>query len=298
MNRLTEMESFVAVIETGGYTKAAQRLSLSKSAISKQISSLEHRLGARLFDRTTRNVVPTEIGSAYYQEAVRVLELAANADAMVIAQQSQPQGRLKISSPMDLGQVLIGPIMRNFVKAFPEVCVDLVFENRNVDLLSEKYDAAVRIGALSDSGLIGKKIGAFKMQFVAAPSYFDEMPWPREVKDLRAHHLLHFSSASNQARFHGFQKKEGPISLKGAKSVLTINDGSSLKDAALEGLGIAYLPDFIVGDALENQELVAVFPDMPPEIRPVHLLYQSGPYIQPKLRHLIDFLSSEFKSKS
>ncbi|MEM0976218.1 MAG: LysR family transcriptional regulator [Pseudomonadota bacterium] len=294
MNRLSEMDAFVAVVETGGFTEAARRLRLSKSAVSKQISALEERLGARLLDRTTRNVAATEIGLSYYRESVKILQLAADADAMVGSMQSAPQGRLRVTAPMDLGQKIVAPTVGKFLAAFPEISVDLVLENRNVDLLAEKFDLAVRIGQLPDSGLMARKLAELQMRVVASPDYLKRNGHPDTPKDLEAHQLLHFSNNQTGIVWN-IQSPDGPVPIRALQSPFTVNDGTSLIGAAIAGLGIAFLPRFAVGGAIETGDLVDLFDGAATESRPVSAVYQPGPFIQPKLRTFVDFLIAEFK---
>ncbi|MEO1562364.1 MAG: LysR family transcriptional regulator [Pseudomonadota bacterium] len=295
MNRLSEMESFVAVVETGGFTDAARRLRISKSAISKQISALEDRLGARLLDRTTRNVAATEIGMSYYQEAVKVLQIASNADAMVASMQTSPQGRLRLTAPMDFGQTTIAPLCAKFINAYPDVSIDLVFENRIVDLLAEKFDLAIRIGPLPDSGLMARKLTDFEMCLVASPSYLDQKGPPKSVKDIEGLDLLHFSN-NQTGTVWNINDGDEMVAVRALKSPFTVNDGTSLMRAAVDGLGVAYLPRFMLSDQLSDGVLVQLFPDAPLETRPIHAVYQPGPFIQPKLRNVVDFLVAEFKT--
>ena len=295
MNRLSEMESFVAVVETGGFTEAARRLRISKSAISKQISALEDRLGARLLDRTTRNVAATDIGMSYYQEAVKVLRIATDADAMVAAMQTSPQGRLRLSAPMDFGQNTIAPLCAKFIKLYPDVSIDLVFENRVVDLLAEKIDLGIRIGPLPDSGLKARKLIDFEMCLVASPSYLAEHGQPSTIKDVENHDLLHFSN-NQTGTVWAIEDGADVVPLRALKSPFTVSDGTSLMNATVDGLGIAYLPMFMLADHLASGALVQRFPESTGERRPIHAVYQPGPFIQPKLRSFIDFLVAEFKT--
>ena len=288
------MESFVAVVETGGFTEAARRLRISKSAISKQISALEDRLGARLLDRTTRNVAATEIGLSYYQEAVKVLKIASDADAMVAAKQSSPQGRIRVTAPMDMGQTLIAPMAARFLRAYPEISVDLVLENRIVDLLAEKYDAAIRIGPLPDSGLMARKLWSFQMKLAASPEFLKKHGRPKSIKDVENFDLLHFSN-NQTGTVWTIDDGNGIIPIRALNSPLTVNDGMSLLNAAIDGVGIAYLPASMMASALAEGKLEELFPEVTPEERPITAVYQAGPFIQPKLRSFLDFLVEEFK---
>ncbi|MEC8292443.1 MAG: LysR family transcriptional regulator, partial [Pseudomonadota bacterium] len=158
MDRLTEMEAFATVVDQGGFTDAARKMGISKSAVSKHVSSLEHRLGARLLNRTTRRVSPTEIGLAYYDRARRVLNDAGEADALVTSMQSAPSGLLRISVATDFGVNHLSPILGEFLSDFPEINVNMVLNNRYVELISEGFDMAIRIGELEDSTLRARKL--------------------------------------------------------------------------------------------------------------------------------------------
>ena len=150
MDRLTEMEAFATVVDQGGFTDAAKKMGISKSAVSKHVSSLEARLGARLLNRTTRRVSPTEIGLAYYDRARRVLNDAGEADALVTSMQSAPSGLLRISVATDFGVNHLSPVLSDFLSDFPDITVNMVLNNRYVELISEGFDMAVRIGELEE----------------------------------------------------------------------------------------------------------------------------------------------------
>ena len=158
MDRLTEMEAFANVVDQGGFTDAAKKMGISKSAVSKHVSSLEARLGARLLNRTTRRVSPTEIGLAYYDRARRVLNDAGEADALVTSMQSAPSGLLRISVATDFGVNHLSPVLSDFLSDFPDITVNMVLNNRYVELISEGFDMAVRIGELEDSSLRARKL--------------------------------------------------------------------------------------------------------------------------------------------
>ena len=158
MDRLTEMEAFATVVDQGGFTDAAKKMGISKSAVSKHVSALEARLGARLLNRTTRRVSPTEIGLAYYDRARRVLNDAGEADALVTSMQSAPSGLLRISVATDFGVNLLSPILGDFLLEYPDITVNMVLNNRYVELISEGFDMAIRVGELEDSSLRARKL--------------------------------------------------------------------------------------------------------------------------------------------
>lgn len=291
MDRLTEMEAFVQVVEQGGFSEAARRVGLSKSAISKQIATLEARLGARLLNRTTRRVSPTEIGLAYYEKALLVLKTAAEADAMVTAMQAAPQGLLRVSAPVNLGERLLSASVAAFLTQHPNISVELCLEDRYVDLLSEGYDVAIRIGKLSDSSLMAKKLGLAAMRIVAAPAYLDRAGVPETLDDLARHSLLHYTLMAGGTSWRVRLKTGEERSFRAAGPV-TANNGSALLAAAAEGLGIVALPDFICSEALATGRLVPVLPALGLDPLGIYAVYPAGRFMQPKLRAFIDHLAA------
>lgn len=294
MDRLTEMEAFVHVVDHGGFTDAARKMGLSKSAVSKHVSALEARLAVRLLNRTTRRVNPTEVGLAYYDRARSVLTEAAEADSMVTAMQANPKGSLRISAPVTFGVHHVTPAVSAFLGAYPEVDVNMVLDDRFVELLAEGFDLAIRIGTLADSSLKAKKLAETRTIIVASPAYVSEASVPRTIDDLNDHRLLHYSqlSTGNFWRLHTSAGEERQIRVGGR---LTVNNGEALMRAAEAGLGIAQVPSFMLGDALASGRLVELLPDRPRELLGVYAVYPQGRFPQPKLRAFIDFLSDHFK---
>ena len=294
MDRLTEMEAFASVVDLGGFTDAARKLGLSKSAISKHVSSLEARLGARLLNRTTRRVSPTEIGLAYYDKARQVLDDASEADAMVTSMQSTPKGSLRLSATTDFGVNHISKALGSFLGQYPEINVNMVLSNRQVDLLSEGFDLAIRIGEMANSSLRARKLAETNMRVIGSPKYLYEHGMPKRIDDLSAHKLLHFSNQSSGNAWK-MTSPSGEKRLIRAGGSLTVNDGQSLLQAAEAGLGIAYLPSFLYYEAVEDGRLKIVLPDLPVETLGIHVVYPPGLYTQPKLRAFIDFLAEHFR---
>ncbi|MBB5222587.1 DNA-binding transcriptional LysR family regulator [Amaricoccus macauensis] len=294
MDRLTEMEAFVHVVDHGGFTDAARKMGLSKSAVSKHVSALEARLAVRLLNRTTRRVNPTEVGLAYYDRARSVLTEAAEADSMVTAMQANPKGSLRISAPVTFGVHHVTPAVSAFLGAYPEVDVNMVLDDRFVELLAEGFDLAIRIGTLADSSLKAKKLAETRTVIVASPAYVSEASVPRTIDDLNDHRLLHYSqlSTGNFWRLHTASGEERQIRVGGR---LTVNNGEALMRAAEAGLGIAQVPSFMLGAALASGRLVELLPDRPRELLGVYAVYPQGRFPQPKLRAFIDFLSDHFR---
>ena len=296
MDRLSEMEAFVAVIDQGGFTDAAGKLGLSKSAVSKHVSSLEGRLGARLLNRTTRRVSPTEIGLAYYDKALQVIADASEAEEMVTAMQASPRGALRVSVPVSFGVRHVSGAVGQFLQAYPDVSINMVMDDRFVELVSEGYDMAIRIGNLDDSSMRARKLAEARVAIVAAPDYLRRHGVPETLDDLSKHNLLHYSnmSSGNVWRMRSASGEERQFRVGGR---LTANNGDSLLQAAEAGLGMAMVPTFILCNGLKTGRLVEVLPDRPSEPLGVYAVYPEGRYTQPKLRAFIDFLVSHFKGK-
>ncbi|MEM7711486.1 MAG: LysR family transcriptional regulator [Pseudomonadota bacterium] len=296
MDRLSEMEAFATVVDQGGFTDAARKLGISKSAVSKHVSSLETRLGARLLNRTTRRVNPTEIGLAYYDRARRVLNDAGEADAMVTSMQSAPSGGLRVSVATDFGVNHLSPILGEFLHEYPDITVNMMLDNRYVELISEGFDLAVRIGDLEDSSLRARKLAETHKQMIASPAYLEEYGHPRRIDDLNEHRLLHYSNQANGSVWR-LTAPSGEKRQVRSAGWLTVNDGQSLLNAATGGLGIAFLPSFLYADAMKEGKLVPAIEGQAPETQGVYAIYPPGRYTQPKVRAFIDFLVDKFRHK-
>lgn len=294
MDRLSEMEAFVRVVDLGGFTDAARKMGLSKSAVSKHVASLEDRLGARLLNRTTRRVSPTEIGLAFYDRAIRVLAEAEEADAMVSSMQDAPRGELRISAPVSFGLRRLAPAVAEFLRRYPDISVHMVLDDRFVELVAEGYDLAIRIGELPDSTLRARKLSDSQARLVASPGYLAERGEPTTLQELSDHQLLHYSNQSS-GNFWRLQGPGGQERQVRAVGRLTVNNGDALRTAAIDGLGVAFLPDFIIGDALETGALKEVLPDTRRAPLGVFAVYPEGRFPQPKLRAFIDFLVESLK---
>ncbi len=296
MDRLTEMEAFAMVVDQGGFTDAAKKMGLSKSTVSKHVSSLEARLGARLLNRTTRRVSPTEIGLAYYDRARRVLNDAGEADALVTAMQSAPSGLLRISVATDFGVNHLSPVLGDFLQEYPDITVNMVLNNRYVELISEGFDMAVRIGELEDSTLRARKIAETTRRMIAAPSYIRQFGRPERIDDLNEHKLLHYSNQSSTAVWKITAPSGEKRQIRTA-GWLTVNDGQSLLNACVAGLGIAHLPSFLYADAMREGKVEEIMPGLPVETEGIYAVYPPGRFTQPKVRAFIDFLVSAFANK-
>jgi DNA-binding transcriptional LysR family regulator len=297
MDRLTEMEIFITVVDQGGFTNAGRKMGLSKSLVSRHIYTLEARLGTKLLNRTTRRIEPTEIGLAYYDRALRVLDDVGEADALVSSLHSDPAGLLRVSVATDFDVHQLSPIIGPFLDEFPDVTLNIVLNNRFVELTSEGFDIALRIGEVDDDTLNARKLAETTKRMVANPAYFRKFGRPERIDDLKEHRLLHYSSQAGKAvwRLTSPSGEKRQVRTSGG---LSVNDGQVLLNAAISGLGIAYLPSFLYAKPMAEGLVEDAIPDLPVEMQSIYAVHPQGRLIQPKVRAFIDFLVQRFAGKS
>jgi DNA-binding transcriptional LysR family regulator len=293
MDRLASMELFARVVECGGFSAAARSLGLSKSVVSKQVRTLEDRLGVRLLNRTTRRIALTEAGRAYLEGVERIAALVAQTEESVTHLQERPRGLLRINAPVSFGQLRLGQLIPDFMALYPEVAIDLTLSDRFVDLVEEGFDVAIRIGSLPDSSLIARRLAPVRRVVCASPAYLATHGPLSRVQDLERHDCLGYSylSTLDQWRFHG---PEGEVTVR-VRGHLRANNGEVLREAAIAGVGVSLAPTFIVGEDLQAGRLVRLLPGYEPlpDIA-IHAVHPAGRHVSPKLRTFVDFLAERF----
>src|SRR5689334_14425936 len=254
MDALTDIAVFVRVVERGSFTLAANDLALSRAVVSKYVSRLEERLGARLLHRTTRRLSLTEAGAALFEASRAAIERIEEAEGAVAQFQSEPRGRLRVSAPMSFGILHLGPAMAEFARAYPRVTLDVKLDDRFVNLVEEGVDVAVRIGALTDSSLVARRLATTSTVACAAPSYLAERGEPESPEDLASHDCLLYSylATANVWRFTPPDGREIPVAVTGG---FRINNGIVLAEAAAAGRGILMAPTFYVAPMLRDGRL-------------------------------------------
>lgn len=289
-NRSGEMEVFVRVVELGGFSAAARVFRMTPSAVSKLIARLEARLGARLVNRSTRKLQLTPEGCEFYERAVGVLADLDEAEKAVAAG-SAPRGRLRVNSNVPFGLHCLLPLVAGFRARFPEVTLDLTLTDQVVDLLEERADVAIRVGPLTASRLVARKLGESQMAIVAAPTYLERRGIPETVADLARHDLISFNFVRS---FDGWpvRANEASETLPIVGSVLA-GDGESARRLALEGLGLARLALFHVGPDIDAGRLVPVLQDYNPgDTEEIHAIFiGSGGQLPARVRAFIDYLA-------
>ena len=298
MDWMAAIEAFVKVAENGSFTAAAERLDQSKSAISRHISALEAELGARLFHRSTRKLALTEAGQSYFERTSRILADFEEANQAVSQLQAAPRGRLRVNAPMSFGFLHLAQALPDFMERYREVSVDLVMNDRFVDLVDEGFDVAVRIGGMSDSSLIAKRIAPIRRVICASPAYLEAHGTPKTPDDLKSHLCLLNSNMalSSEWQFltpasHGMPQKPWPVEVKGR---ISANNGDALRVMALKGMGLSSLPTFIVGADLQSGGLVTVLDDYMAQHLTLSAVYPTARLLSPKVRAFVDFLAERF----
>ena len=293
MDRLRALEAFVQVAESRSFSEAARRLRSSKSGISRQVAALEAELGARLFHRTTRSLTLTEAGRGYFERAARILADLEEADLSVSQLQLAPRGRLHVNAPMSFGFLHLAPAIPEFLSRYPEVEVDMIMNDRFVDLVDEGFDVAVRIARLQDSSLVARKLAPIRRAICASPVYLQARGMPDSPDDLKAHECLCYSNIAVANEWH-FATPDGrpwPVEVKGR---LSANNGDALVAAALKGLGVINQPTFLVGRHLQAGTLVGVLDKFVTQDITVSAVYPHSRHLSPKVRAFVDFLAERF----
>jgi len=292
VDKFVSMEIFVAVVEAGSLTSAAERFDISSAMVGKHIRSLETRLGTRLLTRTTRRQSLTEIGRQYYEQCRRILTDVKAAESLAEAMAATPRGVLKVTAPLTYGVEVFSPAMTDYLTAWPEVSLELDLSNRVVDLVEEGFDAAVRIGRLPDSSFVARPLKPYRMRACASPEYLARMGTPRTPADLARHECLGFLHWGREGlwRLDGESSDENQLRAGRFRA----NNGQALKMAALRGFGLVLQPEALLANEIESGRLVSVLDDYLPDGSPVHLIYPRDRRATPKLTTFIDFVIERF----
>ena len=290
MDRFADMQMFVSVVETGSISAAADRLQLAKSAVSRRLADLEARLGVSLIQRTTRRLNLTDSGRAYYERCVAILADLEEAESAVSQAHQALRGRLKVALPHAFGLLHLAPLIQEFMTLHPEVRFELDFNDRQIDLLQEGFDLAIRIATLADSSLIARRLTPIRHAVCASPNYLARHGTPQAAADLVHHACLAYSNLSDP----GLWTFRGPDGQPGSVRVpvrLSASSGSFLMRAAIAGEGLIHHPTFYLQDALRSGRLVRVLTDHTwPELA-AYAVYPPTRHLSSRVRAFIDFVA-------
>lgn len=291
------ISEFVYVSEYESFTRAAKELGVSTAHVSRQISALEKRLAIKLLYRTTRKVSLTEEGRVFYQHCRGVLDGLDAAEQAVSHLQSKPQGRIKLTAPMTYGEQQLLPLINDFMVQYRDIEVTAFLSNQKVDLIEGGYDLAIRIGKLSDSTMMARKLSRRTNFVCAAPAYLEKHGIPHTLNELSQHNCLlgtrdywHFIETDKEASQE--EDRERNLQVSGT---VQYNSGHSLVDAALKGLGIVQLPDYYVQRHLESGELVSLLDNYREPEESIWAIYPHNRHLSPKIRLLVDYLVGQLQ---
>lgn len=292
MDRLTSMAVFVKAVDLGSFAAASVALDLSGPMVGKHVRFLEERLGVRLINRTTRRQSLTEFGRAYYDRCRVILAEAEAADALAADQLSEPRGRLRVTMPALLGRRCVAPILLEFAQRYPRLELELSFGDRIVDLAEDGYDLAIRTGTLEDrSGLIARRIASHSMLVCASPSYVERYGMPRQIDDLGGHHAVTYNRPGWVHPWL-FPRDGQPALEVTPANRLRLDDLEAIADAATAGMGLAWLPSWLVRHRIKAGVLVEVLQEEPGYVFDNYALWLRTPHLPLKVRLAVDALAA------
>ncbi len=283
-----DLEIFARVVTAGNMSAAGREMGLSPAVVSKRISHLEERLGARLFQRTTRQLTLTESGQGFYDRVVNILAGIEEAEAYVTRRNAIPRGTLKASIPTAFGRMHVAPFMGEFLEQYPDMRLDLELSDNFVDIVGEGFDVAIRIAELEDSSLVARKLAPNHRVICAAPSYLEKVGEPESLSDLSKFNCL-TAAAQEVWRLQG---PEGPVSVRVNGNIRT-NSTEVVRESVIAGLGVALRSTWDVGPELKSGKLQIVLPEYHESSRvAVYAVYPCRQFIPAKLRVFIDYLGN------
>lgn len=292
MDRIDQFRIFARVVECASFTRAADTLGIPRSSVSAAVQDLEGRVGARLLHRTTRKVSPTQDGIAFYDRCQRVIADVEDTESLFRQTAARPSGKLRIDVPGRIGRLIIAPALPDFLALYPEIDIHLGVTDRAVDLVGDGIDCALRVGALSDSGLIARPIGTLPLINVASPGYLRQHGIPSTPDDLNAHWAVNYASSSSGRVEHwewieNTARRSMPI-----RGRVTVNSAEAYIACCLAGLGLIQIPAYDVRGHLAAGELVEVMPDHRAEAMPMTLLYPHRQHLSRRLKVFADWLDA------
>jgi DNA-binding transcriptional LysR family regulator len=290
MDKLKCMETFVTAVDAGNFTVAGNRLGITAVVVGKQIRQLEDLFGRRLLNRNTRTQSLTEAGAALYRRARAIVDAMAATQSELDEFDGAPKGTLRVSAPVSMGGYVIAPLLASYQQRYPQVELELVVENRHVDLIDEGFDLAVRVGALADSGMVARPLPPYRNIICASPGYLARSGTPLAWADLARHRCLRLLAFQPEWTLSTGETLRWPV-----QGAFSTNDGNALRAAAIAGAGLILQPSALLDEAVRDGRLLPVLENFLPPPLPAHLVYLRDPYPRPTLSSLVDFLLEQLK---
>lgn len=295
MDQLSELKAFCRVVEAGSFSAAAAAVNVSHTVVSRQVRQLENRLGVQLLNRTTRKLALTEPGRSYYERARRILDDLQDADLAMAQHHSTPAGRLRINAPMAFGTLDLALWLPRFLDRYPELQVELVCNDRHVDLIEDGFDVGLRLARdMPDSTLVARKLATMTTLLVASPSYLQRHGTPVVPADLARHNCLTYTIVPRPQEWT-FVMPDGDLHTVTVRGSLQANTGVALRQAALGGIGIATTASFIVQNDLAQESLIPVLPDYPMRSRSLYAVYPQSHHLPAKVRAFVEFAADIYR---
>lgn len=293
MDRFEALDTFVRVVEAGSISGAAERLDIAKSAVSRRLAELEQHLGVQLFRRTTRRMDLTDTGRSLYERALRLLADLQETELAVSSEHGALSGSLRVAAPLSFGLLHLASAVNDFQRLHPDIRFDLDFNDRQVDILQESFDVAIRIAELEDSSLIARPIAPVRSVLTASPAYLERHGTPRAPADLADHRCLLYTNLRDPGlwRYRDARGQTGEVRVS---AVLKANNGDFLRAAAVDGLGIVLQPLFICYQAIERGELVPLLADVEWHAVNAYAVYPQTRHLSHRVRAFVDFLVERF----
>lgn len=292
MDRIDLFRIFARVVECSSFTRAADTLGVPRSSVSAAVQELEGRVGARLLHRTTRRVSPTQDGIAFYERCQRVIADVEDTENLFRQTASRPSGKLRIDVPGRIGRLIVAPALPDFLDCYPEIDIDLGVTDRAVDLVEDGIDCVLRVGTLSDSGLISRPVGRLPLINVASPAYLARHGMPGTPYDLNHHLAVNYASPSSGRVEHWEWLEDGALHTMSLRGRVTVNSAEAYIACCLAGLGLIQIPAYDVRPQLESGELIEVLPDHRAEPMPMTLLYPHRQHLSRRLQVFADWLEA------
>ena len=294
MDRFLEMQTFNAVVDAGSFVKAADALKMSKAAVSRYVVEMEGRLGVRLLHRTTRRLSLTDEGQAFYARSKEILAQLQEAEDEVTSHNSAVSGLLRINAPVTFGILHLAPLWGLFMTEHPGVSLDVTLADRQVDLVEEGFDVAIRIAALKSSSLVSRQLATTRIVLCASPQYLASHGTPTHPSELAQHAVISYSYRSGKDEWR-FEGPDGTVSVN-IHAHMHANNGDTCRAAALSHQGVILQPCFLVGRDLSDGSLVELMPDYKSDAMGIYAVYPTRKHVPAKVRALIDFLATRFAS--
>lgn len=297
MDRIDLFRIFTRVVEVASFTRAANSLGLPRSSVSTAVAELEGRVSARLLHRTTRRVVPTQDGTVFYERCLRVIADVEETESLFREDEAKPSGKLRVDVPGRIGRIIVAPALPDFLDEYPDIDITLGVTDRAVDLVEESVDCVLRVGSLSDSGLIARTIGTLSLINVASRDYLARHGTPQTPADLGGHWAVNYASPSTGRVEPWEWVEDGHLRARPVSGRVTVNSAEAYIACCLAGLGLIQIPAYDVRQHLDAGELVEVLPGHRAEPMPMTLLYPHRQHLSRRVRVFADWLEALLQQK-